>query len=250
MLGIARSLAIYYGRPFRLAKLVKFYRRLLPENGLYFDIGAHVGHRVWAARKAGVRAVAVEPQPACLSVLNWQFGRDGKVVIVPSPVADQVRPISLQISRRHPTVASTNHQWVDNVSHTAGFRHVRWTESLALTATTLDALIEKHGRPDYCKIDIEGGEAAALAGLSKPIGLISVERLPEALSDFDQCMAALASLGEYRFNWCRGERPEFASASWLTGDALQRALEQEQGVCDVFAGLPKAIARLGKNTGK
>ncbi len=244
MLGIARSLAIYYGRPIRLAKLVAFYRRLLPENGLYFDVGAHVGHRVWAARKAGARAVAVEPQPACLSVLTWQFGRDAGVAIEASPVADRARPVTLQVSRRHPTVASINKAWVNQVGRTAGFRRVRWSEQVDLTATTLDALIERHGQPDFCKIDIEGGEADALAGLSRPIGLISIERLPQAQADFETSLAALESLGDYRFNWCRGESPEFASPIWLTGPDLRQVMSQERGVCDVFAGLPTVTARL------
>lgn len=244
MLGIARSLAVYYCRPFRLAKLINFYSRLLPEDGLYFDIGAHVGHRVWAARKAGARAVAVEPQPACQPVLRLLFQHDPNVVIDPRAVAEAEKTASLLVSHSHPTVTSINQSWVDTVGEAPAFSRVRWSKSMEVEATTLDRLIETHGMPAYCKIDIEGGELAALQGLRQPIELISIERLPAALTDFEICLDRLTNLADYRFNWCRGETPEFASERWMSAAELIENVQKEPGVCDVFAGLPAALERL------
>jgi len=244
VLGISRSVALYYGRPIRLARTIGFYKRILPTGGLYFDVGAHVGHRVWAARKAGARAVAIEPQPSCQPILNWMFGNDPNVVVERRPIAEAERPVSLHISPTHPTVTSINRSWVDKVGNTPGFRRVRWSDKIDVEATTLDRLIEAHGKPDFCKIDIEGGEEAALAGLSQPIDVISIERLPEALADFDGCLNALMALGDYRFNWCRGEKPEFASTRWVSANQLKQQISKESRVCDVFAALPSAAARL------
>ena len=40
-----------------------FTRQFLRPGDLYFDIGAHVGNRIRAARQIGARVVAVEPNP-------------------------------------------------------------------------------------------------------------------------------------------------------------------------------------------
>ena len=74
--GIGRSLAIYHGIPGRRARLTRFYRQFLDPGDVAFDIGAHVGSRVRAWRRLGVRVIAVEPQPDCLRVLRVLYGRD------------------------------------------------------------------------------------------------------------------------------------------------------------------------------
>src|SRR5689334_21515163 len=53
-----------------------FYRRLLPEKALCFDIGANVGNRTSAFRRCGFRVVALEPQPQCYARLRSVFGDD------------------------------------------------------------------------------------------------------------------------------------------------------------------------------
>ena len=62
--GVARSLAIYYGRPWRFPVMDAFYARLVRPGDLCFDLGAHVGNRVRSWRRLGAHVVAVEPHPA------------------------------------------------------------------------------------------------------------------------------------------------------------------------------------------
>ena len=75
-LGIARSLGLYYGVPFRLAGMRRLYAGLVPEGGLCFDIGAHVGNRLRCFRSMGARVVALEPQPDFARILRLLYGRD------------------------------------------------------------------------------------------------------------------------------------------------------------------------------
>jgi FkbM family methyltransferase len=41
--------------------------------------------------------------------------------------------------------------------------------------TTMDTLISLYGKPDYCKIDVEGFEINVLKGLNIPLNLVSFE---------------------------------------------------------------------------
>ena len=96
--GVARSLAIYYGRPWRFAVMDRFYARFIQPGDLCFDLGAHVGNRVRSWRTLGARVVAVEPQPALVRVLTLLHGRDQAVSIVgaakssPSPPGGRSAP--------------------------------------------------------------------------------------------------------------------------------------------------------------
>src|SRR5262245_21821949 len=61
---------------------VDFYSQVLKPGELCFDIGANVGNRLKVFRKIGARVVAVEPQPACASVLRAVYGRDPSVDVL------------------------------------------------------------------------------------------------------------------------------------------------------------------------
>ncbi len=64
MIGVARSLRTYYGSPSHLRRMKAFYAEITKPGDLVFDIGAHVGDRVWAFRSLGCKVVAMEPQTA------------------------------------------------------------------------------------------------------------------------------------------------------------------------------------------
>jgi len=85
--GIGRSLVMYHGLPGRHGRMVRFYREFLGPGEVGFDVGAHVGSRVRAWRKLQAQVIAVEPQPDCLRILRFFFGRDAGVTIVPTPAA-------------------------------------------------------------------------------------------------------------------------------------------------------------------
>lgn len=220
--GLARSLAIYYGTPGRARALRRLYRGIIRPGDLAFDIGAHVGNRTRALRAVGARVVAVEPQALFHRWLGATLPRD--VVLHRVALGKSLGELELAVSRRHPTVSSGSADWLDDIAGDPTFAGVAWDSTETVEQTTLDALIGIHGRPRFCKIDVEGMEPEVLAGLGQPIPWIAVEYIPAALDRVRVCLDRLAALGDCRVNAVRGETGRFAWDEWLRPHAAAERL--------------------------
>ena len=77
-IGLARSLAVYYGIPGRQRRLRALYGQFVRPGDLVFDIGAHLGNRTRAFAALGCRVVAVEPQPHVARMLRTLVGGRGE----------------------------------------------------------------------------------------------------------------------------------------------------------------------------
>ena len=222
--GLARSIAIYHAIPFRQRRLRHLYRTFVQRGDLVFDVGAHAGNHVRALRALGCRVIAVEPQTDFARLLRLLFGRSADVTILEAAVGDRVGRATLSISERTPTVTSLASDWRDARTADHDFARVRWNRSAEISVTTIDALIETYGEPSFIKLDVEGSEPAALAGLSRPVASVAFEYLPRALDNAARCVDRLGRLDRYVYNWSPGESYRFASESWLEGPALLDAL--------------------------
>lgn len=237
-LGLWRSIAIYYGNPLKLRRMQRFYAQFVQPGALCFDVGAHVGNRLLAWSRLGARVVAIEPQPACLALLQRWYGRSPSITIVGEAVGAAPGTLPLFVSEANPTVSTLSRDWIDAVQQSDSFARVRWESAVSVPVTTLDALIERYGEPAFCKIDIEGYEAEALQGLSRPLAALSFEYVAVARDAAAACIERLRALGEYRYNWSRGESHRWESAVWLDTDAalaMVRRLQPADGSGDLYA---------------
>jgi FkbM family methyltransferase len=239
--GVVRSLRTYYGGgAARRAAMDALYGRFVRTGDLVFDVGAHVGDRVAAFRRLGARVVAVEPQPALARTLRLLYGRDTSVAVEACAIGAEAGEIELLLNADNPTVSTASAEFVEAARDAPGWRDQRWTKRVRVPVTTLDTLVARHGVPAFIKIDVEGFEAEALAGLSRSVAALSFEfttiQRDVALASLDRC----ATLGYRRFDAVLGESQQLVHGAWLSADAMKRWLTElphEANSGDVYAVL-------------
>jgi FkbM family methyltransferase len=215
---------MYYGIPLRARRLRRLYSPFVQDGALCFDVGAHAGNRVRCWRALGARVVAIEPQPDFVRILRWLYGGDHGVEIVPQAVGRSAGTAELLVSERTPTVTTLSREWVDTVRREPGFEKVEWSRGERVDVVTLQSLIERYGEPGFIKVDIEGFEAEALAGLTTPVRALSFEYVPATRSIALDCIDRLAALAEYRYNWSVGETHRLEGARWLDAAGMRALL--------------------------
>lgn len=239
--AIGRSLRIYHA-PERRPVLDAFYARFLNPGDLAFDVGTHVGDRSASFARLGARVVAVEPQPALLRALRLVL-RGANVAFVAALVGAEPGQATLRLNTANPTVATASEDFIAAAAGAPGWEGQNWDAAITLPVTTLDALIAEHGIPAFIKIDVEGFEAAALAGLSHAVPALSFEF---TTIQRDVALAALArceTLGFSKFNACLGETMQFAHPHPIDASAMRNwllGLPAEANSGDVYAALEPA----------
>jgi hypothetical protein len=111
---------------------------------------------------------------------------------------------------------------------------------LRVPVMTLDTLIAKHGAPVFIKIDVEGFEEEALAGLTLPVKVLSFEFTTIQRDVALACIKRCTALGYTRFNVALGESQTFIHADWVSGAAIASwliALPHAANSGDIYAAL-------------
>jgi FkbM family methyltransferase len=224
--GIVRSLRIYYGDRQHGPAMDRLYRQFVRPGDLVFDIGAHVGDRVAAFRRLGARVAAVEPQPALVKTLRLLYRRDPKVTIEAAAVGSQPGFIELSVNIDNPTVSTVSTDFIAAAANAPGWEGQTWPKRLRVPITTIDALIARHGMPAFLKIDVEGFEAEALAGLGQPVQALSFEFTLIQRDIARACVERCSALGYTRFNAILGESQTFEHSDWIDANAIARWLDE------------------------
>ena len=213
-MGVYRPVRTMYDRFVRPSNLAHrrecsaAYARFVRPGDLCFDVGANVGRKTGALLALGARVVAVEPQPACVRELTALYGGDPRFTCVQNAVG------------REPGVA------VKNVAAENALSSLRpdWSDHgegrIEVEVTTLDRLIDAHGTPRYCKIDVEGYEYEALQGLTRPVDYLSFEYNGRYFDRATACIESLGRFGDLQFNLSLMEDSRLLCDDWWDFDGF------------------------------
>jgi len=213
------SLKIIKDKYFRLhrskedfKKRKKFYSQFINEGNLCFDVGANYGNRTEAFLALRCKVVAIEPQPKTYNFLKKKYGK--KIILIDKALGSNSGEAILYLSSSS-SLTSVSEEWINKVSN-GRFSGSSWNRRIKVPMTTLDSLINEYGKPQFCKIDVEGYELEVIKGLSEPIDYISFEfTIPEFTEKAVEVIKYLDSLGNIKCNYSSGETLELGLESWL-----------------------------------
>lgn len=213
--GVARSCAVYYGSPIKTIRMRKFYSQFVKRGDLVFDLGAHVGDRIGVLSSLGAQIIAVEPQPQMQRLLKLAYGLYSNVTLVDAGVGSTNGIAKLYVNRKNPKLTSFSKAWIANRrQYVNQWLDNDWDHEVEVSMCSVDRLIERFGKPQFCIIDVEGMELAVLEGLSEPLPQICFEHQPPATEVSLACIDRLAQLGHYEYNFVPARTMRLAFPRW------------------------------------
>lgn len=206
----------------------RFYEQFINRGDLVFDAGANRGLMTEMFLELGARVVAIEPHPDLAETIRRRY-RSRRLTVEQTAVGDQPGAATLHVGADD-LHSSISDEWISRVRAHDTLPD-RWAATVAVPVQTLDSLIERHGVPTYLKIDIEGFEDRALAGLTHPVRGLSFEYQCPALDMTERCLARLEQLGRYEYQVAGGEQLAFMEPEWTTAarviDRLKAVRDRE-----------------------
>jgi FkbM family methyltransferase len=185
---------------------LRFYKTIISKDDLCFDIGANIGKKSKLFLKCGARVVAFEPQTSCHKMLDKITNLNFTCVKTAIGLKAEERKLHLSDFTE---IATLSDKFIASYSS----QRCKWTHSETVAVNTLNYSIEKHGLPNYCKIDVEGLEWEVLSNLQYNIPVIEFEFTKEFIEETLKCIQYLSKMG-YQFNYSKNNNLKLGFSSW------------------------------------
>lgn len=238
--ALKRSFDVYYRDDARTARMDRLNATLVSPGALVFDVGAHAGDRTASFRRLGARLVTIEPQPQMFRALRLLFRRDPDVHLYNFGLGAAKGQAEFFLNTNNPTVSTAARAMVEAAPGAEAWVDQVWDTEITVEIRTLDQLIERHGPPDFAKIDVEGFEAEVLKGLSHHLPALSFEFTTLQRDVTLEALDILKALGLYRFNYSLGETHELVLGTDVSAGEMAEIISSiatEANSGDVYAWL-------------
>jgi FkbM family methyltransferase len=228
--------------------MLRFYSQFIAPADLVFDVGANVGLYSETFLRLGARVVAVEPNPKCIAQIK-RLQPSKQLVIERAAVGNAVGEGVLYLCDDCDAHSTLSTEWMSVAHGVPRLTTKKWSQTAATPITTLHRLAEQYGRPVFIKIDVEGFEREALAGLSQLPRHLSFEFISEFADAAIACVRASCFMRDSRFNFVTDPRAgapggpyrdfNFALPGWVTAEEIadvltSSGLRQSETFGDVF----------------
>jgi FkbM family methyltransferase len=195
------------------------------DDGLIYDVGAHLGEDSDFYLKLGYRVVAIEANPQLVATLRQKFRTEieaGKYTIVPCAVGDANKEIAFYVNKEISVWGTADLEFAR--------RNGMATEEIKVQCVRLADIIAEHGCPRYLKIDIEGADMTcvdALQSLGVRPTYVSIESSKtswrELMNEFD----TLEKLGYRKFKVVDQTRHTYGVFTTRNGGLLEYKFESD-----------------------
>lgn len=196
---------------------------------LMFDIGANRGDATIAGINLGYKVIALEPAPRVFVKLVSNFIYSSSVVPLRLAVGEKDGERLDFYECVEDGLSTLDKDWLTKPGMPYYGKEYR---TISVNTCTVDWLVKKYGRPDLMKIDVEGAEWGVLRGMSENYGKLALEWTQETMSDHNEQLQYLASIGytEYRLQFIEDHllEPEDAWAPITKKVNLEKTRQSKQ----------------------
>ena len=203
---------------FKIKKGIHFYKSLIKENSLCFDIGANMGFKSSILLNLKHKVVAFEPQNKCYNALLKikQKHPDFKVSNV--AIGAENTELNLFIGN-HIEIATLSQKFKSYFTT----KDIFWDQKERVKVVTLNSQIETYGMPEFCKIDAEGYEYEILKNLMYRVPI--VEFTGGFIEETLLCINKFENLGGYFFNYMLNENPKLKLTKWVSAEEMSTEIK-------------------------
>lgn len=186
-----------------------FYATLVNPGDLCFDVGANLGQTIDCLSDLGCQVISFEPNPYCVDLLNQRYKSKPQVEIIPIALSAEEGEAKLHFQGTAST-ASLREDWPYEAD-----------EERIIKVSTLESMINKYGRPNMIKIDVEGFELEVVRGLKTVVPLIVFEIHKRETELGNKVLEQIISLGGFKgIKATTGDHSEWLIETWSSNIEL------------------------------